>query len=151
MPKIFKCITCGSMFERTRPDQNSQKRCSVLCRWSAYVSVPADVQACWEWIGAKAKSGYGVLRVDGKVVTAHRLSLMLHGVDIAGESVLHSCDNQACVNPLHLRTGSAAENNKDIMDRKRHVWFRWSDEEKQVWLQKVLQGQSTFRQQRNCA
>lgn len=142
------CIVCGKLFPRERPDQNSKKCCSVLCRWSKYVRVPADVNACWYWTGTIAKNGYGVLRVDGKLKNAHRLSLSLHGEDVTNKSVLHSCDNRACVNPLHLRIGTDADNVKDTMDRKRHATFRWTESEKQAWLNKIQKGLKRYRSQK---
>lgn len=33
--------------------------------------------------------------------------------------VLHSCDNRACINPNHLRKGSAADNTADMLARGR--------------------------------
>ena len=151
MPKIFKCVSCAKPFERTRPDGNSQKHCSAVCRWNSYVDIPADVQACWTWLGACAKSGYGVLNIDNKTVTAHRMSLNMQGVDIQNVSVLHSCDNRQCVNPLHLRVGNQRDNNSDIMERKRHAWHRWSDEEKALWVQKTQDGQKAYRLRQTCA
>jgi hypothetical protein len=151
VPKFFNCLACSKVFERDRPDNNSHKHCSLECRWRSYVEVPADVEACWSWLGTSAKSGYGVLRVNGKTVTAHRISLFLHGVDIEKKSVLHSCDNRNCVNPLHLRTGNAKDNNADVMNRKRHAWHRWSDEEKAAWIQKIQSGQKQYRLQQICA
>jgi hypothetical protein len=151
MPKIFKCVNCAKPFERTRPDGNSQKHCSVVCRWNSYVNIPADIESCWTWLGACAKSGYGVLNIDNKTVTAHRMSLSMQGVDIQNVSVLHSCDNRKCVNPLHLRVGNQRDNNSDIMERKRHAWHRWSDEEKALWVQKTQDGQKAYRLRQTCA
>jgi hypothetical protein len=151
MPKLFKCVGCAKQFERTRPDGNSQKHCSVICRWNNYVEIPADIEACWTWLGACAKSGYGILKVSKKTVTAHRISLNIQGVDIQNVSVLHSCDNRKCVNPLHLRTGNARDNNSDVMERKRHAWHRWSDEEKALWVQKTQDGQKAYRLRQTCA
>lgn len=141
MPANYSCINCGKLFERSRPDQNSQKMCSVRCRWEHYTEVPADVEACWEWVGTVANNGYGVLRVSGKVETAHRLALKLDGLDVRNAHVLHSCDNRSCVNPIHLRLGTARDNVDDTMKRGRHAWNRWTDTEKQDWIQKVLAGQ----------
>jgi hypothetical protein len=146
----YLCKFCGTTFLRSRPDQNSQKHCSIKCRWSSYVRTPADVLACWTWTGSIANSGYGVLNVQGKIKTAHRLALELLGENISGKHVLHSCDNKSCVNPLHLRSGTDSDNVKDTMDRKRHAWFRWSSEEKKAWLSKALDGQKRYRSQKSC-
>jgi DNA invertase Pin-like site-specific DNA recombinase len=38
--------------------------------------------------------------------------------------ILHSCDNPPCVNPAHLRTGTDAENMRDVAERKRQAGER---------------------------
>lgn len=79
---------------------------------------------CWPWTAAKLKSGYGLLGSDHKGVErlAHRISWMLAtGKPVPRElCVLHSCDNPSCVNPLHLRVGTHAENTADKMSRGRY-------------------------------
>lgn len=76
---------------------------------------------CWLWKGATISTGYGVMRVSGKPVYAHRFSYELHkGTVPTGLSVLHSCTaNRACVNPDHLRAGSQSENVREAVDQKR--------------------------------
>lgn len=77
---------------------------------------------CWEWQRARNKKGYGVCCIKGRMFKAHRLSYVIHvGAIPKGSCLLHSCDNPPCCNPMHLRIGSRAENNRDIIDRGRHV------------------------------
>ena len=65
------------------------------------------------------KDGYGNMKVKGKDVKAHRLSVKLSGREIAGKVVRHKCDNPACVNPDHLETGSHQDNVDDMLYRGR--------------------------------
>lgn len=70
-------------------------------------------------------NGYGFLSgtpVDGKPrwIKAHRLSWeMANGPIPPGGSILHHCDNPACVNPAHLYCGTQQENVRDRAERKR--------------------------------
>ena len=78
---------------------------------------------CWEWTGGKTSDGYGMIKVNSKMVGAHRLALEIYlGRPITqGMKVLHSCDNPSCVNPNHLREGTQKENIDDMHSRNRHV------------------------------
>lgn len=65
---------------------------------------------CWVWRGTLRK-GYGGFWNGGKVVGAHRLSVILSGRDIPeGMVVDHICRRPACVNPAHLRVVTVREN-----------------------------------------
>jgi hypothetical protein len=74
---------------------------------------------CWEWTGATGPGGYGRVRTAGKAVFAHRYSAKLHGQEVEGWVVRHSCDNPGCVNPEHLETGTPSDNTQDMIKRGR--------------------------------
>lgn len=71
---------------------------------------------CWLFLGSKNGDGYGTYGGT----TAHRLSWEIHRGEIPkGKWVLHHCDNPPCINPDHLYTGSASDNNFDMYRRRR--------------------------------
>ncbi len=62
-------------------------------------------QSCWLWTGATDK-GQGRIRINGKVMVAHRVSwIIAHGDNLGSKAVLHSCGVLSCVNPAHLSLG----------------------------------------------
>jgi hypothetical protein len=74
---------------------------------------------CWIWGGARMKNGYGTITVNYRKWYCHRYSFFLtHGQEPNG-FLLHSCDNPLCVNPNHLREGTAADNSKDMAAKGR--------------------------------
>lgn len=68
------------------------------------------VDGCWEWQGF-LHSGYGHIKVHGKVILAHRVSYELHrGLIPTGMEIDHLCRNRRCVNPDHLEVVTRREN-----------------------------------------
>jgi hypothetical protein len=70
--------------------------------------------ACWLWTGARNSRGYGTFGLSGrphvKNVLAHRFAYELLVGPIPDGAVLHhTCGNQLCVNPDHLRAVSPKE------------------------------------------
>ena len=63
---------------------------------------------CWLWTGTLASNGYGVFKVSGKVVKAHRYARQLLGLPL-DEHTHHSCENKHCVNPAHTEPLTARE------------------------------------------
>lgn len=65
-------------------------------------------------------AGYGQITHNGKLEYHHRVAYCTAaGIDIAdikGKVVMHLCDTPGCINPEHLKLGTASEN---IADRHR--------------------------------
>lgn len=78
--------------------------------------------ACWLWNGASGAGyqGYGTFWMDNAYWRAHRAAYVLFVGPIPdGLQILHSCDNDRCVNPGHLRPGTQVENMDDAFARGR--------------------------------
>lgn len=75
-------------------------------------------KTCWLWTAATDTNGYGKFFLHGRLDSAHRVSWLLSGKQIAvGKRILHKCDTRACVRPSHLFEGTQLDNIRD-MDRK---------------------------------
>lgn len=75
---------------------------------------------CWEWHGAKNKSGYGVITMKGiSERLAHRISFYLcKGKALEGHGC-HVCNNPPCINPDHIFEGDDALNMAHCRESKR--------------------------------
>lgn len=70
-----------------------------------------DESGCWLWQRAKYDTGYGVMRVAGRLVHAHRVLYERHiGPIPVGLELDHLCGVRSCVNPEHLEPVTHAEN-----------------------------------------
>lgn len=75
---------------------------------------------CLVWIGAKTRTGYGIIRINGMWKRAHRVAYELAFGEIHGDLVvMHQCDNRACINTKHLSVGSQKENVTDMINKGR--------------------------------
>lgn len=87
---------------------------------SFFVKIEIAANGCWNWTACK-NGGYGSFRYQGKNITAHRLSWILHrGLIPKGLCVLHTCiGNPGCVNPNHLYLGNQKRNAADRLEQGR--------------------------------
>lgn len=87
--------------------------------WDKVAIIPEH--SCWEWVASKNTSGYGMLKVKGSIVLAHRFSYLLNIGSIPKDLfVLHHCDNPGCVRIEHLYLGTKQNNSDDCVLRGRH-------------------------------
>lgn len=94
----------------TGPSSSSDDNSQTLVRLLSFVE--KDVESgCWLWCGAMAKGGYGSFWWNGKSVSAHRASYVLHYGEVPdGLEIDHLCKQRKCCNPLHLEAVTHEEN-----------------------------------------
>lgn len=70
---------------------------------------------CLLWRGS-FKNGYGIINVNGRTKSTHRLSYELNFGPISnGMVVRHICSNTSCINPEHLILGTQKDNAIDMV------------------------------------
>lgn len=75
-------------------------------------------EGCWLWRGTVTAKGYGQVRVNNRLRSAHRVAWELeHGEIPDGLHVLHECDVRNCVRHIYL--GTNAQNVADKVARGR--------------------------------
>lgn len=85
------------------------------------LSIPEPNSGCLLWTGTAWKDGYGVIRIDDKMVRAHRLVWSrAHGPIPDGLVVCHKCDVRACINLDHLWLGTHQDNVRDRVKKGRN-------------------------------
>ncbi len=80
-------------------------------------------EECWEWLASTQSKGYGSFGVGyKKTELAHRVAFELENGEIPENfCVMHICDNRLCCNPNHLKLGTIADNNRDMVEKRRQA------------------------------
>jgi lambda repressor-like predicted transcriptional regulator len=77
---------------------------------------------CWIWTAGVDTGGYGQIRIDGRLVMAHRYAYeLIVGPFPAGMLACHTCDNPRCVRPDHVFPGTYADNSADMVSKGRQA------------------------------
>lgn len=94
---------------------------AVEDRFWALVDIQS-IDDCWEWLGTRNIKGYGSFYSDLPESVASRVAwLLTNGPISPGMLVCHRCDNPPCVSPYHLFLGTASDNQRDSVEKGRHV------------------------------
>jgi hypothetical protein len=125
----FVCPNCGVTFEaypsRTRVFCSraclGESRRNTIEQLYANIDTSGGPDACWPWLGAGDKDGYGQTRWNmatrrvARIVWEHA-----HGEPLPeGLYACHTCDNPPCCNPAHLFLGSSSDNQYDYLEKKK--------------------------------
>ena len=77
---------------------------------------------CWEWTATKNQEGYGRVKFDGWLQSAHRVAWKLAGRELVKGLVLdHLCHNPSCVRVTHLQQVTYSENAQHKRNDSRSV------------------------------
>jgi len=101
------------------------------------------ITGCWHWLGARLKSGHGVVRVGRTMQLAHRVFyLWFVGPIAAGLLAHHTCHNPACVNPHHIALVTPREHARIHAELHGKLDYTKAAEIRRLWRETELnQGQ----------
>ena len=101
---------------KTRKDKGIASGATVFQTPELFFGRLDKGDGCWEWPGAREKSGYGSLSHGGKKKKAHRMAWeLVNGPIPEGKLVCHRCDNPPCCPPDHLFIGTQRDNLHDAI------------------------------------
>jgi hypothetical protein len=95
---------------------------------------------CWNWKGS-TRTGYGLFKMDGRTMSAHRVSYVLEHLTLPEGSVVHhKCGNRLCVRPDHLQCIDPKDNVAEMYERQNYLRAIERLEKEVKELRKKLEG-----------
>lgn len=89
--------------------EGARRSTALPARIAAKITIEPNT-GCWLWLGYVDRAGYGQVRHEGRLTTAHRAVYEIVRGETAAEDVDHRCRVRSCVNPDHLEPVSHREN-----------------------------------------
>src|ERR1043166_7978060 len=84
-----------------------------------FLQVIRNENGCLIWQGNTAPNGYGLMRLCGKYMGAHRIAYMCTRGDIPEDlEIDHLCCVKNCVNPFHMELVTPSENLARVFKRR---------------------------------
>lgn len=87
--------------------------------WTQRLVVP-ELGPCWEFNGAKDRSGYAKISIPG-VRGPRRTARIILGLDEPDTLACHRCDNPPCIRREHLFAGTPQDNSDDAVSKGRNT------------------------------
>ena len=115
------------------PDVDDSRPTSTVAPVTVGISAEGP---CILWTRCLNPNGYGVRKVGGRTVLAHRHAWALVHGDPGKLCVLHRCDTPACINVDHLFLGTRADNIADMNAKGRQSRLGGNKGERQ-WRAKL--------------
>jgi len=117
LEKPNKCPSCQRVRWWTLENKKTGRKENTLDKFFNSI-IKKD--GCWGWAGTVNANGYAVIKLNGKLRLASRVSHELYiGKITDGMNVCHRCDNPLCVNPDHLFLGTTQDNVNDRVSKGR--------------------------------
>ena len=105
---------------RRRGGARAHRRRLLAERLEAF-SMPEPNSGCRLWLGQLWPSGYGRIKVGGKLKRVHRAAYEeAKGPIPPGKIICHRCDVPICIEPNHLYAGTDQTNFDDMVRRGRY-------------------------------
>ena len=93
---------------------------TLIDRYWSHVNIKSKDE-CWKWTGCISKDGFGKFNINGTTTHSHILAFKLaNNIKILPDysSIIHTCINNSCCNPNHLKLENLIDRFWSKVDKK---------------------------------